>query len=231
MAYIKPDLNLIFLFVLISLSTLYLVNNWVSKKKSSNELLKKIIELKKFKKNYSNFKRSIKDAQKIRIDSLNKNHTLFLGEKESPITITVITSLYCSFCIEAHNKTKILRNKANISIDYRFNITQSELHSSKIELYQKLISFYVEGKTEDFETFLEKIYQEGYLEKSLINKSNIKEINEIIKNHIDWNKEEKMYHTPIILINGKILPEQYEIDDLIFFIPDLLSETNLDFFK
>ena len=48
----------------------------------------------------------------------------------------------------------------------------------------------------------------------------------ILKKHWSWCLENRLNYTPAIFIGDKLLPNNYEVKDLLFFMPDLIYLAN-----
>ena len=52
-------------------------------------------------------------------------------------------------------------------------------------------------------------------------------INEILESQFIWNKKNELTFTPAIIINGYHFPDEYERNDLLYFINELVEDEQI----
>jgi protein-disulfide isomerase len=207
----------------------YIISTRYYKWKSTFYAFKnELIKLKKFKRNYSNFRKSLLSQNKI----LNPNIEDYVinpyGER-GRIHLTVITNLFCGYCSEVHSQIeRVLEKYHDVTVDYVFNISFEEEESGKISLYETLIQKYLDNNHPGFKNELRQIYETD--NKSVLGFDqkktgiNIK-VQRILKKHKTICQDLNINYTPQIFLNYRYFPQAYEIEDLVYFIPDLLNDT------
>jgi len=179
----------------------------------------------RFKRNYALFKRELLEKEKVNF----QNTEIFkIGKSDAKLHISLISNPYCGYCKDAHKILEKLLKKypEDISAQIRFNYFKDE----KNETYKNVISDFVSVYNTD--KFLEAIdfWLESRDEKKLREKYNPDfeetDLSEIIKTAKE-NKESGFTFTPMFLINGLQFPDNYDREDIFYFIDDLLEDEEL----
>ena len=173
----------------------------------------------RFKRNYDIFKRELFSSKQV---NFKYKDLFFIGKKESKIHITLILNLECFFCKEAFYILKdiYLSNREYISLQIRFNFFNKPKLPEIGNFIKHLIYAYNKGENEFFSTF-DKWYIQKYhfsKEESLIN--DFMEIEDISKENIS----EKLNDSPMLLINGYLFSQKYQIEDIYYFIEEIIKE-------
>ena len=152
------------------------------------------------------------------------------GAEASPIEIVVVSNPLCAPCSFAHLVIDdlIQRYGESLKVKYRFAIPSTDLISIKIarHIFQLCIT---KGKHTAFTALTEwfLIYQQtnqnNWMKNHPSPACDTQLLDDMLKQHSDWCRESRVRKTPIIFINGKILPEEISISDLKFPIAKLLS--------
>lgn len=148
---------------------------------------------------------------------------IFWGNRDAKTLITIVTNPHCSPCAIMHKRVEKLleRTGRQIGVQYIFTSFSEELESSS----NFLVSVYLseEIDLEEKKEIYRKWFEEGrYDRKAFWEKYNLqtdyKKVKSEIDKHEQWEGMKMVYGTPTIFINGYQLPDQYQIDDLIYFL-------------
>lgn len=143
------------------------------------------------------------------------------GDKKTNMLVSVVTNPHCPPCAEMHKRIEKLLKKSDnkICVQYIFSSYNEDFEiSSKF-----LASVYLSEQEENtkkiiFSEWFEKgkYNRESFFDKYKYNINNPSVESEIHK-HNEWRQEVGIHATPTILINGYELPENYKIEDLVYF--------------
>ena len=200
-----------------------------------NDLLKQKEEFKKsslinlkFKRNYKIFKRELKENH---IVFEFQSSIFFLGNKESNSKISLITNPNCGFCKEAHIMLeKILNKYPNISAQIRFNYFPDNADNELTSLISAFKNIYDKNGEKDFLRAVEFWYIDRNIEsfkkkyKSYLNQSNsLLDITAMAEE----NKNNDISFTPALVINQYQFPKSYNIEDMFYFIDELIEDEEI----
>ncbi len=152
---------------------------------------------------------------------------LIIGNKKAPIRITVACNPFCSPCAKAHFKLeKILENyPTKVCIQIRI-LCNSEDENSLSTIAAKNI-LQVARKTRDNNVVKEMLTDWFYLMnleqwKNKWQKNELQnEVLEDLKHHEKWIKESNIKFTPTFFVNGKMLPNRYDLKSFEKILPQL----------
>jgi protein-disulfide isomerase len=193
--------------------------------KQNLEFKSKISENNRFKRKYSLFKMALSAS-----DTVNKkisiSNNIFLGNPEAKLKITIVSSPFCGHCKEAHKIIEEILDlhKDKVCFDLNLNFDASKNDEKSKRVHQKLVQIYF---NEGQEIFIKALHDwfENKEEDKLTLKATSKitdlKTNEILYEQFSWNKENKITYTPAIIINNHLFPNEYDRNDLIYFINDL----------
>ncbi len=224
----EVSLNSSILFGFLFLS---LVIIWINFKKilTERKTLKEFqLKANRFIRNYEVFKNTLITAKKIAMPQ----DCITMGNMESNTHICVITNPFCSHCKEVHKIVDDILGKygdrVGIKMIFKSNF---ELENKKTKnFFRILMSLYIKNGEEYFRNALSHFFQSEnidewiLLHKMSINKEEVDNIYETMNN---WCLENKINFTPNVYVNGYIFPSEFEIENLEFFINDLIED---DFF-
>ncbi|TCP25006.1 peptidase C39-like protein [Tenacibaculum skagerrakense] len=189
------------------------------------DLRKEKIEAVKFKRNFNLFNTLLQKSPKLNT-TIEKSGEIVLGNKKSPVEITVITNPFCGHCKPVHKLVDqiIERYHDNVKVIVRFNVPVDHPDSDGVIVANRLIELYNEQGEKVCMEAMSEIY--GSIEYndwlSKWKKSNdFSKYLEVLQNEKSWCNENGINFTPEILINGKSFPKEYSRTDLSFFIEDL----------
>lgn len=149
---------------------------------------------------------------------INTDIGLMVGNPNSTNIVTVISNPHCDPCSRLHPTIVDLLNQSNIDFRIQFILTS---FSKELEASCHLwIAMYQNSSSGQFMEFIDTWYSDGrysypkYYHKyaSFINNNKVKEA---YMQQTDWLEKTQITNTPTVLVNGFLLPEQYELEDLI----------------
>lgn len=200
-------------------------------------ILLKIKELKDFKVKANRFKRDYKYF-KNNLMMGEKNNVLpcstIIGNKKSDLRLTIITDLYCKYCKNAHQIVENIFSQFNenlsLNIIFNFNIENKEENHDVKLLYRSLVLIKIKKDEAYFIQALNDWFEnkdlKNWLDKYKI-EDNTNNADEILRTHYNWCMNNKIYFTPALFIQGYLLPKKYDIEDVEYFIKDLIENPPL----
>lgn len=148
------------------------------------------------------------------------SHVVF-GNKDSKIHITILSNPHCNPCAKMHKRVESLLESDGdkLCVQYIFTSFNEELKES----CRFLIASYLQLDTIMSQTILhqwfdgEKDNAKDYISIIPVD-IRVKETEEELEKHWQWRTRTGITATPTILVNGYLLPDGYEIEDLPFLI-------------
>lgn len=208
MPSISIGLFYLFVILLINMSTikiahsnrLELVEQGFAALKNSDDVFKALL------KSQPNFE--TKDTTKI-----------IFGNPEAKLKVTILTNPHCEPCGQMHTRVKnmLANNSDKLCVQYIFSAFSDDLLDSN----RFLIAAYLHGKSDEIDEIYKDWYEKGkYYSDDFIAKYNFsfEGVEEELEKHEQWKKYTHLVATPTILVNGYLLPPQYTIENLSFFL-------------
>lgn len=187
------------------------------------------LEYTKLKRNYLVFNALLINNQKIDEVHLNSLKTITIGKTEAPVTLFMILSASCGHCHTAYEKTIRLINKNSnqIKIQLIFNINIENAENPSNLIYRQASNYYWSGEVHKAIASL----NDWHIERMDLEKwkckwesDHLESSSKIIPNQYNWCLENNIHYTPAIILNGHIMPKEYQINDLNYFIDELIEE-------
>lgn len=144
-----------------------------------------------------------------------ENTTFSFGPKDAKHTLTIFSNPYCNPCARLHKKLSVFQGKP-FRIQFILSSFNLELESTNrylIAAYQQLGSakaaeildaWYAGGKEQ----------QEKFFRPYNLNINTV-EVEEEMNRHARWKEQEGLQATPIILVDGRQLHAEYQIEELV----------------
>lgn len=220
-------------FAILILSTIV----WMELKSLiKNNLIRKNSELKyhQLKRKYAVFKGLLNDDQSVNTHTLERLEAITIGNENVPVTFYAVLSASCGHCHKAYeNLMKLLaRSEEQVNVKLIFNINIDNYNNPYNGIYQQIMNYYL---LEDYSK-VNAALQDWHIERTTLEdwKSKWKfkqseQASAIIQEQYNWCLENKVFHTPAIILNGQLLPKEYDVNELNFFIDRLIEEKNLVF--
>ena len=208
------EINIIPFCIICSIYVIFIVgvntySNIVRMKSSSEQLQYQLNSIKSEEKIY-NLLSPQKDI------TIGNASSLIIGNSDASLKITIFSNPYCNPCAKIHpSLDKLYRMKQDMSINYVFTCFDDSL----IDINRILIASYFIHGPQYFWDLLGEWYKTKNKQKFI--KKNHKDYDIVpVSNEIRLHEELKSYYnityTPTILVNGKRLPKNYSLDDLLF---------------
>lgn len=151
--------------------------------------------------------------------SIPKSMSIINGNIDAQNKITFITNPFCKYCSEMHNLLKeVINYNKDIKLETIYCINDDLKSVNDITI--RLIDIYITNGADSYEKEVTDWYSVGYYDyKKWVKKisteieTSFKAI-EILNYHSEWCKLSKINATPTILLNNKILPNEFSVDDL-----------------
>ncbi|MDE5421648.1 cysteine peptidase family C39 domain-containing protein [Ancylomarina sp. DW003] len=179
----------------------------------------------KFKRNFEIFNNLLSRSQPINTQLPDTNEIVF-GDLNSELEIVVVTNPMCGFCKNAHKLIHMsLDHEVNVKIIVRFNIS-SNPEALDTRIASKLIeNFHLKGAQMCLKA-MDGVYGNGP-KSDWLNKwgeTQNENYDYILINEKKWCLDKNILFTPVVLINGKSYPPEYDFEDLEYFLDDLCEK-------
>jgi hypothetical protein len=169
------------------------------------------------------FKRSKKvfDAVTEEVNSLEKIDFITIGNINAKNNLTLFITPSCSFCNVAIKDALQLieKNKDSIYIRIGYNLNISNIDNQHIKI-AKIITYLFRNKLDYLQALkdwhIKKIGFELWLKRWDSVDDFIFE-NEIFEKQLNWCAEQNYNFAPIRILNKKLIPEEYNINELHYF--------------
>lgn len=164
---------------------------------------------------------SIMRDQRLYKISQSDSHIL-CGNIESSNVLTIISNPHCNPCALLHERLNTQVIKENFCIQYLYSSFAPEFDiSSKF-----LIAVYFQSPEKERESIYNEWYRDGRRNKNKFFKKYSKfqidkQVDDEYAKQTVWMNKHAFSGTPIILINGYLLNEDYKIEDLQYFLADI----------
>lgn len=206
------------LFVFIWITLKPIINNYFELKKSD-------IDNKRFKRNITTFEALLNTTQKIDSASLDQLVKLEFGNKESTTELLLFLSPSCGHCHNAFNDAYNLfvKNKEFLKLSICFNVNvenENNPYKSVVEIITEAYFNQSEEKALDllFEWHIKKTELELFSKKHDTMAS--EKTKQILMSQSQWCSENEFNYSPVKFFNKKLMPNEYNITDLQFFIKE-----------
>lgn len=184
---------------------------------------------KRFKRNFKVFKSFSKKAtMQEGFDELNG---IQYGDSNAPISITLFLSPSCGHCHKAFQDSKDLfeKNKKNINLQILFNVNPENSNNEYLSVVETLLALNASNKDMAKEALedwhIKKISLIEWKEKWSLSSYDMIVNNQMMKQY-DWCFANDFNFTPVKIVNGELFPNEYELNDIKYFINDFEEETN-----
>ena len=143
--------------------------------------------------------------------------SVIFGNPNAKMRVTILSNPHCAPCAKMHKRVEEILNmeEKNICVQYIFSSFNEQLKDS----CRYLISCFLNNpETEVRRKFSLWYTKDKFNYERIIkqNETNIHtpEIEEEMKKHAVWCEKTSLSATPTVLVNGHILPKEYELEDL-----------------
>lgn len=196
------------------------------------QILTQLRDLKEFELNANRY---LRNYEPFRLSLLAQER---IEKVESPITfgqghkldITVVTNPFCGNCreVDAALKRIVLRYPEDLKVT-KIIKSNFELDTpDTVEFLRTLMAIYLYQGPAAYMAALEDFYGHGNVEQWLlkyaINNLNLDQIDSLYRKQNDWCLQQDISFTPKVFINGYHFPRSFDINNLEYYIPDLLED-------
>ena len=144
--------------------------------------------------------------------------SILLGNPNAKDMVTIFTNPHCEPCARMHTRVEnfLKEAKERFCIQYMLSSFDEELDSSN----DFLLWINKNYPSQERDIIYNKWFTEGkYDKENFFKQYNFKhtELSEEHKKHNKWKTDTRLSATPTILINGREIPANYNIEDLVYF--------------
>lgn len=228
----------IFSIKIVTIATLYftlisllITTIWVNVKPIIDgyfELKNRDRENRRFKLNIKTFKSLLLNSDEIEIEQLQYLKKIEIGNRKNKLELSLFFSPFCKHCYKTYEDSyRLLQqfpNELKLSVYFNVNIENEE------NQYTKIAAIIIETYLTKDENKIIELLNDWYINKSslenFVKKYDLEisqQTRDIILSHFDWCTENELNYTPIIIINDNLMPNEYSIDELRYFILDLVN--------
>ena len=211
------------------LFSVFLVWKWIKNNLIKLKELKEFnIKANRFIRNYKIFKLVLKSKNKFELPYT----PVVLDSKTNGVEITIITSPFCGFCARAHEVlNNILSKHGNFTkLKILFNTELENIPETSKSLFRNLFRIYMEEGEESFR----KSFDTWYKTKNIVawletynKKYGYQKIDMCLAEQHKWCAHNKFNFTPAVFINGYAYPKEYDLENLEYYINELIGDTEL----
>lgn len=206
------------------LTSIIVITLWLFLKpimESKFNLEKKNTELNKFKRDFKIFQFFFKDIQEY--NNFEKIKGINYGNEKAPIQLSLFLSPNCNHCHkafeEAYDLVQKFPNKIQLNIFFNIN-PENENNPYKI-VVEILLALNFKNQDKARQALIDLHINKYNLEDWKIKWNVDLPITLVIKqmqNQYDWCLKNEFNFTPVKILNGKLFPNVYEINELRYFI-------------
>jgi len=184
-------------------------------------------ELTRFKRDYKIFKFLSKDIPTVK--GLDVLKGLSFGDAKSKVQITIIISPSCVHCHKAFQEAYELIKKfpERVSLNVLFNINpENDNNPYKIVVESLLvINNLIPDKVEEaiVDWHINKMELEVWKQKWVVEHTDMS-VNHQIYEQYQWCLKNQFNYTPVKIVNNQMFPNEYEINELKYFLNDFSNE-------
>ena len=210
-----------FILCLIYLFWLQIKNTFIENLRLNQEKTEHL----KFKRNNKIFYSLLNEKQLVEPILLNK-HSILFGNPKAKLTINAITNPLCGFCTKAFKSYhKLLENyPEEIKLNIIFKVPSENLSQQSSQIAQRVVELYDINKEQAFSALVNwfdvRDVKKWQTQFGLTNeKSELK----TLRAHNEICISNKIAYTPATIVANCQYPKSYEIDEISFFIKDLMD--------
>ena len=186
----------------------------------------------KFRRNFNVFEALLNRNTKIPVGIENpKAPELVFGSPSAPLQLLLITNPLCQYCKQAHKEVEALylKNTEAIQLVVRFNVATTAPANEAYKVSKRVLELYQNNVKEAFnalgEVFGESSPLEDWLKKWGNPKAGNLDIHQLLEQQREWCFGNGFDFTPAFLVNGLKYPDEYQRDEFVFFIDELIEQT------
>lgn len=180
-----------------------------------------------FRRNYHLFLPFYRQQLPVDRRSINDVPAIFSGSPVAPVRLTLITNPLCKACQQAHEvlESMLSQYQEEIMVEFVFYVPSDVPEDPRTRIAANFLHEYAHSpergiesirhwyKEPDLERFKPGAAAEAYLSLQLPH----------LHQHRKWCMENNLTLTPQLLINGKVFPMFYQLEDLSFHLAELIE--------
>ena len=187
-------------------------------------------EMKKFKRNYSllNFlSKKVPDT-----NGFEDLRGLNFGNRNAAVKLAIIISPSCDHCHKTFQEAfdLVLRFPDKIFLNVLFNINPENVDNPYKVVVERLLTINrsTPGKTVEAisDWHIKKMGLKKWLKKWHVDSVSMM-INQEIQKQYEWCSKNNFNYTPVKIVNDKLFPNEYELNELKYFLNDLVEEVEI----
>lgn len=188
-------------------------SSWLTAKKKTTHVIQELNSLKFTDEVF----KALLEKQPYHQTEMSDSSILF-GNPEASLRISILTNPHCGLCALMHTRVEKLLQKAGdkLCIQYIFSAFNDDLLKSN--------RFLIAAFQNESQEKVEEIYHQWYEKEKFHAEDYMKTfgydiysdaVTQELNNHNEWKDRNKLSATPTILVNGYVLPEHYQIEDMV----------------
>jgi disulfide bond formation protein DsbB len=187
------------------------------------ELKKKDYEHMRFKRNSNTFKALLSSTKALDVQTIASLHGIEIGEKTALHKISLFLSPSCGHCHTAFKEAYELYQKHPdlVKLSIYFNVNIDNMNNPYKAVIEIITENYLSAGTNKalellIEWHIRRLTLEDFIRKFKIKISPITK--KFIISHQDWCNNNQLLYTPIRIFNHQLMPDEYSMSDLKYFI-------------
>lgn len=185
---------------------------------------------KRFKRNFKVFKFLMKaiDAK----EGFESLKGITYGEPSAPIKLSLFLSPSCGHCHKAYKDAISLfeKNSEKVYLKILFNVNPENSGNKYLAVVEKLLALSFSNEEMAREALNDwhgknmelKVWQEKW-----VSTTHDMLVNNQMQKQYDWCLANNFNYTPVKIVNSELFPNEYELNDLQYFINDYVEELNV----
>lgn len=186
------------------------------------------IEFLKFRRNPELFKLMLEKKALSNQNLISSDLSISFGSNNPSLVITAVTNPLCGYCVESFKVyEKLLNSREDVQLNFVFGIS-GNIENKETQIIVTVLDIYFnQSKNKAFEALSSwfnnrdlNMWSKKFELKTYINN----EFESILQKQKKWMRNNEINFTPVTYIGDYLFPKLYNIEDLIFFIDDLILE-------
>lgn len=214
-------------------SVLFIMSFWLILRHtliSKIEAKKEVSKLKKLQRNYAVLNLLSKEVAVLK--GLDKLEGIRFGNQDAAVHVTIIISPNCKYCDKAFKEALelVTQYSEKVFLKVLYNINPENDDNPYKTVVERLLEINNSNTALAAEALIDwhikKIGLKKWKEKWKTNFITSK-VNQQIEQQYHWCRENEFNYTPVKMINDKLLPDEYEIIDLKYFLNNYAEEKQI----
>ncbi len=158
------------------------------------------------------------------------DNQIIFGNPKADIVIKAVSNPLCGFCVEPFKVYDAILNRYSdsVQIHFIFNVSENEENLGN-QISRRIIELYFKENKDKAYTALKQWFAnrdiETWQEQFGVNTSMInEEIITTISRHAQWCMMNEVHYTPATILQENFFPMDYQIEDLLLFIDEMIIE-------